>query len=169
MLFRSPAGVADQLRARGLVLTGETTAARERARLDRGAPALAIWFHLLAGGFAVVLALAGLAGVAAVDRRRRAGDLRALRWQGLPDRVAGRAGRWSYLPVVVAALLTGAVAAGTAWWLAGDHLPIFADHDFPLIPPRWPTPVAVLGPWSVVAGTFVTAAVGLGWASRVRD
>ena len=165
----APADLPDRLQAAGLLITEEHTAVGERARLDRQAPALAIWFHLLAGGLAVLLALCGLVLAGAVDRRRRRDDTRALRLQGLPARLTDRAELWSLLPLVLAALLTGLVGAVAAWWLAGEYLPLFADRDFPMELSHWPDLVAVGVPWTVAAMTFVGVALGLGWASRVRD
>ncbi|WP_326562914.1 FtsX-like permease family protein [Micromonospora sp. NBC_01796] len=165
----APADVVDRLEAQGLQVIGEMTAAGERDRLARQAPALAVWFHLLAGGFAILLALSGLVLMVTVDRRRRVEDGRALRRQGLPARVVGAAARWSYLPVVTSASLAGLLAAGAAWWLAGDYLPIFVDRDFRLTPPRWPDLFPVFGPWALAGVMFVAVAVALGYASRVRD
>jgi putative ABC transport system permease protein len=165
----APADVVDRLRAEGLQVVGEVTASEERARLGQQSPALAVWFHLVAGGFAILLALSGLVLMVTVDRRRRVEDGRALRRQGLPARVVGAAARWSYLPVVTSASLAGLVAAAAAWWLAGDYLPIFIDRDFRLAPPRWPDVFPVLGPWALAGVMFAAVAVGLGWASRVRD
>lgn len=165
----APADLVDRLAAQGLQVIGDATAAEEQARLGRQGPALAVWFHLLAGGFAILLALSGLVLMVAVDRRRRVEDGRALRRQGLSARVVGAAARWSYLPVVTSASLAGLIAAGVAWWLAGDYLPIFVDGDFPLAPPRWPDLFPVLGPWALAGVMFTAVAVGLGWASRVRD
>ncbi|MEV4626264.1 FtsX-like permease family protein [Micromonospora sp. NPDC049523] len=165
----APADVVDRLEARGLQVIGEVTAAGERARLARQAPALAVWFHLLAGGFAILLALCGLVLMVTVDRRRRVEDGRSLRRQGLSAGVVGAAARWSYLPVVTSASLAGLLAAGAAWWLAGDYLPIFVDRDFQLTPPRWPDLFPVFGLWALAGVMFTAVAVGLGWASRVRD
>jgi hypothetical protein len=165
----APAGLPDRLRAQGLTLLGERTAVDERRLLDRQAPALAIWFHLLAAAFAVVLALGGMVLMATVDRRRQHDDERALRRQGLPARLADRAALWSYLPVVVTAPLAGALAAGAAWWLSGAYLPIFVDRAIELDPPRWPAMPTVALPWALATVTFVAAAAGLRWALRVRD
>ncbi|MDQ7909847.1 hypothetical protein RB614_35660 [Phytohabitans sp. ZYX-F-186] len=162
----APAGVTDRLAEQGLVVAGDDTVAGARALLDERAPALAIWFHLLAAGFAVLLGLGGLALMAAVDRRRTTEDMRALRLQGLPARVVGRAALWTYLPVVVAALVTGAVAAVVAWWLAGGYLPVFVDDSLVLALPRWPSPSAAALPAALAALGFTAAAVGASMALR---
>ncbi|GAB3528686.1 ABC transporter permease family protein [Phytohabitans suffuscus] len=162
----APPGVTGRLAEQGLVIADDDTVAGARALLDERAPALAIWFHLLAAGFAVLLGLGGLALMAAVDRRRTTEDMRALRLQGLPARAVGRAALWSYLPVVVAALVTGAVAAVVAWWLAGGYLPVFVDDSLVLELPRWPSPSAAALPALLAALGFAAAAVGVSVALR---
>lgn len=162
----APADITDRLAEQGLVVTGDDTVAEARALLDKRAPALAIWYHLLAAAFAVLLGLGGLALMAAVDRRRTTEDMRALRLQGLPGRVVARAALWSYLPVVGAALVTGAVAAVVAWWLAGGYLPVFVDDALVLELPRWPSPAAVALPALLAAVGFAAAAVGVSAALR---
>nr|MDT0658361.1 ABC transporter permease [Micromonospora sp. DSM 115978] len=165
----APPDLPDRLRAAGLSIVAEQSAAAEQVRLDGQAPALAIWFHLLAGGLALVLALCGLVLAGAADRRRRRDDTRALRLQGLPARLTARAELWSLLPLVAAALLTGLAAAVGAWWLAGEYLPLFTDRDFPMAGVAWPDLVAVGSRWAVVAVLIAGVAVGLARAARVRD
>lgn len=162
----APADVTDRLAEQGLVIAGDDTMAEARALLDKRAPALAIWFHLLAAGFAVLLGLGGLTLMAAVDRRRTTDDMRALRLQGLPARAVGRSALWSYLPVVAAALVTGAVAAVVAWWVAGGYLPVFVDDSLVLALPRWPSPSAAALPALLAALGFIGAAVGVAVALR---
>jgi hypothetical protein len=72
--------------------------------------------------------------------------------------------------------VTGALAAGVAWWLAGDYLPVFVDESLVLELPRWPTPAAVAVPAAAATAGFAVAAVGVAVAlrrsvggSRVRD
>ena len=130
-----------------------------RAALARQGPALALQFHLAAAVFGIVLALGGLGLVAAVDRRRRAEDLRALRRQGLLGPVVRRAALWGYLSIVVAGRRWPAWSRPrSAWLAAGDRLPVFTDRWTALPPPRWPVARPVLGRgWSrpAVAGRRV--------------
>src|SRR5262245_42126444 len=84
-------------------------------------------FHAAAAALGIALALGGLWLVAAVDRRRRADDLRALRRQGLRPRIVARAALWGYLWLVIGAMLAGLVAAGVAWVATADHLPVLTD------------------------------------------
>ncbi|MFV2124060.1 hypothetical protein ACFHWS_05865 [Micromonospora sp. LOL_013] len=166
---RAPADLAEQLDAAGLTVTGEFTPEQVRAGLDRQAPALAIWFHLLAAALAVILAGSGMVLLAMVERRRRAEDLTALRTQGLPSRSAAGSLRWSGLPAVLLAAATGLGGALLAWWLSGSYLPVTVEEAVPLAPVRWPRPVAVLLPVIGVMLLFGAVALALGRALRVRD
>ncbi|MFY1651914.1 FtsX-like permease family protein [Solwaraspora sp. WMMB762] len=166
---RAPADIAEQLDAAGLTVTGEFTPEQVRAGLDRQAPALAIWFHLLAAVLAVILAGSGMVLLAMVERRRRAEDLTALRTQGLPSRSAAGSLRWSGLPAVLLAAATGLGGALLAWWLSGSYLPVAVEEAVPLAPVRWPQPVAVLLPVIGVMLLFGAVALALGRALRVRD
>ncbi|WJK42983.1 hypothetical protein O7608_11655 [Solwaraspora sp. WMMA2056] len=165
----APADVAERLDAAGLTVTGEVTPERIRQRLDSTAPALAIWFHLLAAGLAVVLACAGMVLLAVVERRRRGEDLTALTVQGLPTRIAVRSLHWSALPAVVLAAVAGLGAALLAWWVTGDNLPVATDGDVALAPVDWPRPATVLVPVIGVMLLFAAVALALGRAVRVRD
>ncbi len=162
----APADAADQFRALGLSIVGEDAVAERRVAFARQGPALALQFHLAAAVFGVLLALGGLGLVAAVDRRQRAGDLRALRVQGLPRRMARRAALWGYLSIVVLAAGTGLAGAAVAWASAGDRIPIFTDTTSGLTPPRWPQWPAVLQPWAAATLAMVVAAVVASWALR---
>ncbi|MDG4764295.1 hypothetical protein O7632_09280 [Solwaraspora sp. WMMD406] len=165
----APADVAERLDAAGLTVTGEVTPEQVRQRLDRTAPALAIWFHLLAAALAVVLACAGIVLLAVVERRRRGEDLAALVVQGLPARTAARSLGWSAVPAVVLATVTGLGAALLAWWVTGDYLPVAVDGDVALAPVAWSRPVAVLLPVIGVMLLFGVVALALGRTVRVRD
>jgi hypothetical protein len=165
----APADIEQRLAERGLVVIGRDSMAAAADRLDGRGPALAVWFHLLAGGVAVVLAACGMWLMAAVDRRRVLDDMVALRQQGLPARTGGSWVLWAYLPVAVAAVVTGLVAAVIAWAVVGGYVPYFVDDDFALAAPTWPRPIAIALPAVAVALLFTTVAVGLRRALRVRD
>lgn len=162
----APADAADRFRALGLGVMDETTQEQVRTVLARQGPALALHFHWAAAALGVVLAIGGLGLVAAIDRRQRASDLRALRVQGLPRRMVRRATLWGYLSTVVLASLTGLGGAAVAWAAAGDRIPIFTDPGSGLVPPRWPLWLAVVEPWAVATGVMVVAAVVAAWALR---
>ena len=140
----APADAVQRLRDAGLSILGESRIADTQAALDRSGPALALRFHIAAAVLGIGLALGGLWLVAAVDRRRRADDLRALRNQGLPRRFVRRAALWGYLWLVTGATVAGLAAATAAWGLTGDHLPVLTDNMATLPPPRWPAVNAVL-------------------------
>ncbi|HEX8626646.1 MAG TPA: ABC transporter permease [Catenuloplanes sp.] len=161
----APPDILRRLTDAGLTVVDDRSVADIRASLDGQAPALAIWFYLLAAGLAVVLALGGVAVVAAVDRRRVGEDLESLRRQGLPAGVATRAALWANLSVVAVALVAGALAGAAGWLLAGAYLPLFLDAQVPLAPPRWPRPAAVLLPW-LGCGILLTAAVSVAAVRR---
>ncbi len=162
----APADAAERLRRAGLAVSGVGGISQSRSALARQGPALAMQFHLASAIFGMVLAVGGLGLVAAVDRRRRADDLRALRRQGLSARVARRAGLWSYLSTVVAAAIAGLVAGVAAWLAAGDRMPIFTDAVSVLRPPRWPLLAPVLQPWAVATVVMIGGSVLVAWALR---
>ena len=155
----APPDAAERLRAAGLPVTGVLVADERRALLDRQGPALALWFHLLAAAFGLVLALGGVGLVAIVDRRRRAEDLRALRHQGLRPRFVRRATLWGQLTIVGTGMLAGLGAAAAAWLVAGDRLPVGIDELVPVTAARWPHPSAVAWPWGIAAVALLLAAV----------
>jgi hypothetical protein len=162
----APADPVATFRALGLAVTGGTTVADARGALARQGPALALQFYVAAAAFGMALALGGLGLVAAVDRKQRAADLRALRVQGLPRRMARRAALWGYLSIVLLAALTGLVGAAVAWIASGDRLPIFTDTASPLTPPHWPGWQAVAQPWAAATVALAAAAVFASWALR---
>ncbi|SNT07905.1 hypothetical protein SAMN05421812_10367 [Asanoa hainanensis] len=165
----APPDIEQRLAAQGLVVIGRDSMTAAADRLDERGPALAVWFHLLAGGVAVLLAACGMWLMAAVDRRRVLDDMVALRRQGLAARAGGSWVLWAYLPVAVAAVVTGLVAAVIAWAVVGQYVPYFVDDDFALAAPNWPRPIAIALPAVAAALLFTTVAVGLRRALRVRD
>ncbi|MEV4536423.1 FtsX-like permease family protein [Asanoa sp. NPDC049518] len=165
----APPDIEQRLAAKGLVVTGRDSMAAAADRLDGRGPALAVWFHPLAGGVAVLLAACGMWLMAAVDRRRVLDDMVALRRQGLAARTGGSWVLWAYLPVAIAAVVTGLVAAVIAWAVVGRYVPYFVDDDFALAAPTWPRLIAIALPAVVAALLFTTVAVGLRRALRVRD
>jgi hypothetical protein len=161
----APADIVTRLAAHGLIVTGTRSVTQERADLNREAPALALWFHLLAAGFATVLAAGAVWLVATVDRRRRAEDLAALRVQGLGRGAAGRAAVGGGLAIVLSALPAGLISAAVAWWTAGYGLPVFVDPSTITLP-AWPRAVPVLVTW--LGAGVVFGAVALLTGARLR-
>ncbi|BBH63831.1 hypothetical protein ACTI_05160 [Actinoplanes sp. OR16] len=144
----APADVLQRLGDQGLVVISDTGAAQVRDRLDRQGPALALTFHILAAVLATLLGAGALVLTIAVDRDRRAGDLSALRAQGLPARVAGRATLWTYPVLVGFAVVVGLLVGAAAWQLTGWALPLagLTPPDLPMPDlPRLPVLLAVAG------------------------
>ncbi|MFI5909572.1 FtsX-like permease family protein [Dactylosporangium sp. NPDC051541] len=154
----APPDALNRLAAQGLVVVRDTGVEDTRARLAAQGPALSLWFHVLAGALAVLLAAGGLALVIAVDRRDRRADLAVLRAQGLPRRTAGRVALWTYPALVLASAPPGLATALIAWRLTGWALPIFGEPmpDLPL--PHWPTGPAVPLTWLLTLVLLVTVA-----------
>ncbi|MEU7870530.1 hypothetical protein [Dactylosporangium sp. NPDC049140] len=145
----APPEAKARLAAQGLVVTGERDVASVRARLDGEGPALALWFHLLTGALAVLLAAGGITMIAAVDRTARAADHDVLRTQGLSRAVLRRASLWTYPVLVLAAGVLGLAASLAVWRLTGWSLPVFgAATQLPELPlPHWPATLALPLTW----------------------
>ncbi len=78
----APADAVERLRQQGLVIQGVRELNQQRAALDNQGPAVAVRFHELGAGFAIILAAGALWLVAGVERRRRAGEIGALAGPG---------------------------------------------------------------------------------------
>ena len=162
----APADAMRKLRDAGLAVRVQASISQARTNLDNSGPAMALRFHLVAAALGVLLALGGLGLVAAVDRRRRADDLRALRVQGLPRRFVRRAALWGYLWLVIGAAGAGLAAGAVAWLATGPKLPVFTDTLAQLPTPRWPAPAVVLVPWSLASAVLIAAAIAAAWILR---
>ncbi|GAA4590406.1 hypothetical protein BJY16_009224 [Actinoplanes octamycinicus] len=165
---RAPPDIVDRLSAQGLTVTGDHRAGLTRLRLAAQGPALALWFHVLAAGLAVLLGAGALVLAAAVDRGRRVDDLTALRVQGLGRGATGRATLWTYAILVFAATVVGLVVAVGVWALTGWTLPLagLTPPDLPL--PAWPRPGAVLAACGTVAAVLFLVALATGRDLRNR-
>ncbi len=161
----APPDLPDRLEAAGLTVTARHDLRTGVALLDHQGPAVGLRFHLLAVLLAVAMAIGAFAVVAAVDREGGAADLRALRRQGIRQRVVTRAGLYAYLALALLAVALGTVAGLLAFAVAGVALPVSADGWHVLATPRWPTVPAVLLPWAltvlVMLVVGVAAALGL--------
>jgi putative ABC transport system permease protein len=140
-----------------------------RELLDGSGPAVALRYHLLAAGMAVVVTLAALVQVALADRRVWVVSLRRLRVQGLPRRTVTVSALWSYGGLVAVGAAAGVVAAGVSWLVTGHRLPLGAE-PLPLgggpLPLGWPQPAPVLVPWLAVVATLFAVAAVAGWWLR---
>jgi putative ABC transport system permease protein len=155
------AGIVDRLTAGGLVVLGDDTVTGRAGRLGEQGPSAASRFGLVAGVVALLLAAAAVAVAAAVDRRTRLDELRALRAQGLPGRVAVATGWAGTAALVLAGLLGGIAAAAVARPLARTGVPPFTD-GWDVLPP----PAALGAAPLAVAGSVALAVLGLtAWLS----
>ncbi|WP_432992973.1 hypothetical protein [Dactylosporangium sp. CA-233914] len=154
--------VVARLRAAGLDITGSDSVTAATARADRLAPAVTLLGGL--AGAAVVVLLAAVAAfvVAAVDRRDRDAELRALRRQGVAERTVRRVGRRAALAPVVVAVLLGTAAALLLRLLTPSPVRAFTDP--------WPVPAHAVQPLGLalagLAALGVFGAVALVRAGR---
>jgi putative ABC transport system permease protein len=141
---KAPADIVQRLERQGLVVTGDARAGQTHRQLDQQGPALALWFYVMAGCLATVLAAGALILAAAVDRARRVQDMSALRAQGLSRAALRQATLWTYPVLVAGAVLAGMGIALLGWWLTGWALPLAGLHppDLPL--PGWPRPLPMV-------------------------
>ncbi|MEU4557172.1 FtsX-like permease family protein [Actinoplanes sp. NPDC023936] len=164
----APADIVDQIQAQGLTVVDDTGAAQVQERLDRQGPALALTFHVLAAVLVTMLGAGALVLTVAVDRDRRAGDLSALRAQGLPARVVRRATLWTYPVLVGFAVVVGLLVGVVTWWLTGWALPLagLTPPDLPM--PSGPALPVLLAAAGVVFLVYVVVALAGGRALRKR-
>jgi predicted lysophospholipase L1 biosynthesis ABC-type transport system permease subunit len=154
----APDDVIDRLRGEGLAILGDRRLDTE-LRLSRDRPnAVGLRFLLAVGVLCLLLGAGGLAVTARIERRARADELRALRAQGLPRRMVARAGRVSYLALVLTAGVFGAGAAAAAWLATGERLPLVDVLVPGLAIPRWPSTLT-LRAWAAAVAVLVVAAV----------
>ena len=167
---QAPADIVDRLSAQGLVITGDTRASAIGDQLAEQGPALALWFYVLAGVLATILAAGALILATAVDRARRVEDLSALRAQGLTRRAAGQATLWTYPILVLIAVLAGLGIALAGWGFTGWALPLAGLNPEPLPMPGWPRPlpVAAAGLAMLIVLAGVALLTGRDLRRRVR-
>ncbi|WP_238008175.1 hypothetical protein KZZ52_06880 [Dactylosporangium sp. AC04546] len=163
----APPDILDRVRDQGLTVASDRSIEPLRAALDEQGPAVALRFHQLAGGLAVLLAVGALWMVASLDRQRRSGELRALRAQGVARRDAATSG---YLALVGTAVLIGPFAALVSWLLVREYLPVFTDDPGTFEVSYWPSPIPVAVTWLaagvLLAGAAVVAGARLRAATR---
>ena len=160
----APPDALTLLARQNLAFIGDTDVGSARRHLDVQGPALAVWFHLLTGVLAILLALGGLALIGAVDGRTRTADLATLRLQGLPARTVRRAMRWAYPVLVLVAGVFGLAVALITWRLTGWALPISDGNDTALPLPPWPHPLVLLLTWLAAVTVLTAAALAVGSA-----
>ncbi|MET8148767.1 ABC transporter permease [Actinoplanes sp. NPDC049668] len=152
-------GIVAALTRAGLTVGAEESVAARARELDDQAPAAVTRFSLLAGAVALLLAAAALGVAGAVDRRPRLEQLRALRVQGLPARVAVGTAYAGTAALVLVGLLAGLSAAALARPLVGITVPAFTDGWEVL-----PRPGALGLPALAFAGLIALVLLGVtGW------
>lgn len=158
----APPDILDRVSAQGLTVVADVRSDQLRRRLEQQGPALALWFHVLAGAVAVLLGVGALVLAAAVDRHRRGEDLFALRTQGLRPGPARQAMLWTYPALVAVAVVTGLLVAAIAWLVTGWALPLAGPYppDLPL--PGWPRVTVLLAVGAVVLLVYTAVAVVTG-------
>jgi putative ABC transport system permease protein len=159
----APGSVLAGLRAGGVTVLGEQTLAGIRHGLATDATGTASRYRLVGALLALTLAGVAVLLVGAVERPGRAGELRALRCQGLSG-AAARAVAWhGYALPGLAALVVGLVVAALARALVGDPLVSGAATAGPgRLALGALVSLAVLGPAVALCGARLAAAVSTG-------
>ncbi|MEV4621313.1 FtsX-like permease family protein [Asanoa sp. NPDC049573] len=155
--------IVDRLRAGGLTVISDETAAGLTARFDREAPPAALRFQLVAAVAGLLLTAGAFIVVAAVERPERAGELAALRAQGLPPGVVRKVSWGGYGGLAAAAILLGAGASALAQAVTRRPIPLFVDGwdvlPVPVGPQYGPLGLAALAALVVVGAAGAAAAV----------
>jgi hypothetical protein len=160
----------------GVAVTGSTSVAAERTRLDRSGPALSLLLLLGVAAAALVVAVLAVIGLALVHGRSRAVETAALRTAGVGRDTQRSAARWEYVlqlgTGLVAGLVAGVVTADglalsvTRIGLAGAVAPVTGD-----LPTGWLSGVVGVTVASFLVLSTVCAGVTVRAArpERVRE
>ncbi|WP_436520367.1 FtsX-like permease family protein [Actinoplanes sp. HUAS TT8] len=130
----APGPVVDRLRAAGLTVLADETAADRAARTPGRGTAPAGTFTVFCAVIALLTAAAATAVAASVDRAPQRAAATALRVQGLPARTLAGTRYLGPFALVGAAVLGGVLAASVARRVAGEPDSFFAD-GWRLLPP----------------------------------
>jgi putative ABC transport system permease protein len=158
----APADTVQRLRDLGLTVLSVRDFDTELAASADRPNAVGLRFFFVVGLLCLGLGAGGLAVAAGVELPARATELRSLRTQGMRRRVVGRAGRLSYLLVVITACVVGAGAAMLAWLLTGDRIPVVDVLVAGVSLPRWPSTVTVVA-WAGSVAVLVAVALILAY------
>lgn len=167
----APASIVDELEALGVSTVGEQTFDDALAALSSEGSAVGVRFQTVTALVALLLAAGAALAHSAQERGGRAGELAALRAQGMPARTVRRVGYAAVTALVLPAALVG-LAAGLAGATVARILhPGFLD-GWELLPaaPAGPYPVGLAAAaTAVVLGAVVlTAAAALIRRTRRR-
>jgi hypothetical protein len=153
----APESIVDRLRDRLTVRGEETVPERTNQLLERGS-GQAARLNLVAGLLGLVLAATAVAVLAALERNRRIAELRALRVQGLPARVAATSGLLNYAGLVAGGVLAGVLAAAASWAAVRKVVPAFVDGWTVTAVPSGPRPVVAVLALLLAAGALLGVA-----------
>ncbi|WP_433307262.1 FtsX-like permease family protein [Actinoplanes sp. CA-030573] len=154
----APAPVVDALRAQGLTVLADHSAAARTAALAAEGSVVTAPFGLFVVAMALLLAATLIGVLAAANREPQIALLHALRVQGLSRRTAAVSGYLGMVALVLAGVAGGLVAALVAGPVAHVTAPPFADH-WRVVPPPGVLSPPVLG-LAAVAGLVVFGAAG---------
>ncbi len=153
----APADAAQRFRAAGLAIAGERRFDDELAAAARRPSATGVQFLLVAAALALLLGVAGLIVATGVERRERAGEVRALRVQGLSRSHARSAALIGYAGLVGAATIVGWLCGALVWAATRDRLPLVDLRGRGLAIPFLPSPAA-LAAWALGAAVLLLLA-----------
>ncbi|WP_426504766.1 FtsX-like permease family protein [Dactylosporangium sp. McL0621] len=161
------AAIADGLAAAGVEVVGSETAAQHRERLAEQGTAYAGRFRLLSAVAGLLLAAVAAAAAVSVERRVRAGEVRAMRVQGVPHRAVTVAGAGGQAGLLVLGTLGGLLAGAFAGWAIDAPVAAFVD-DWRLTAPPPALRPGALG-LAALAALFVLAVVSALASARGTD
>ena len=160
----APSDVVQRLAQAGVTVLRDTTVDDAVAGIAEHGPGITTRFQLFAALILLLLAGGVIVVAATVERRDRAQELRHLRQQGLPERSMRLAGYAATLLVVVAASVTGLVAASVSHSLIATGLPVFSD-DWSVLPV--PGGVTTVG-LALAAGAALVVLIPAGLVASAR-
>ncbi|GAA1749748.1 FtsX-like permease family protein [Luedemannella helvata] len=155
----APEALTARLADAGLNVINQRTVDEAAGRYARQGPAAALRYLVFTALVGLALAAGSLFVVAAVERRPRAGELAALRAQGVPHRVVRLAGYASYGALVGGAVLAGLLSAILARLIVEAAAPVFTD-GWSVLPIRTgaePVPLLIAAAVAVVVLVGATA------------
>ena len=155
----APPDAVTRLRAAGIQVLTDESVDDVANRLAEQGPGEALTFQLFAGAIVLLLGAGTMMITSTVERRARVEELTALRAQGLSEASMVVAGYGGTGVMVVAAMLTGLIAALLAQAVVATSMPIFADRWSLLPLHQGPQPLPVMV--AVIAAALIlgTAAV----------
>ncbi|NUO61073.1 MAG: FtsX-like permease family protein [Hamadaea sp.] len=150
------------LKQHGVNVQSSSTVDAARGALNRQGPAGVRRFQLGVFGLGVLISAVALLLLASVERRTRAGELAALRRQGLNARMVRRISLLGYAVPTTVAVVAGLAAAAATAWLPVPKPEVFSDGWKVLSPPDGlstiPFALTALAAAALLAAVLVYAA-----------